>query len=106
MQQHSGEHIVSGIVCSSFGYNNVGFHLGTEIVTLDFDGALTREDIDRVELLANKAIWDNKEILVHFPTDEELKNISYRSKIEIEGQQDLLKFRESICVPAVHPTLK
>ena len=108
MQQHSGEHIVSGIVCSSFGYNNVGFHLGTEIVTLDFDGALTREDIDRVELLANKAIWDNKEILVHFPTDEELKNISYRSKIEIEGQTRLVEIPGidmcACCAPHVKMT--
>ncbi len=108
MQQHSGEHIVSGIVCSSFGYNNVGFHLGTEIVTLDFDGALTREDIERVELLANKAIWDNKEILVHFPTDEELKNISYRSKIEIEGQTRLVEIPGidmcACCAPHVKMT--
>ena len=108
MQQHSGEHIVSGIVCSSFGYNNVGFHLGTEIVTLDFDGALTREDIDRVEFLANKAIWDNKEILVHFPTDEELKNISYRSKIEIEGQTRLVEIPGidmcACCAPHVKMT--
>ena len=108
MQQHSGEHIVSGIVCSSFGYNNVGFHLGTEIVTLDFDGALTREDIDRVELLANKAIWGNKEILIHFPSDDELKSIYYRSKIEIEGQTRLVEIPGidmcACCAPHVKMT--
>ena len=108
MQQHSGEHIVSGIVCSSFGYNNVGFHLGTEIVTLDFDGALTREDMDRVELLANKAIWDNKEILVHYPSKDELKNIEYRSKIEIEGQTRLVEIPGvdmcACCAPHVKMT--
>lgn len=108
MQQHSGEHIVSGIICSSFGYNNVGFHLGTELVTLDFDGALTRDDIDRVELLANKAVWDNKEILVHFPSDDELKDITYRSKIEIEGQTRLVEIPGidicACCAPHVKRT--
>ena len=108
MQQHSGEHIVSGIICSSFNYNNVGFHLGTEVVTLDFDGELSREDIDRIEFLANKAIWDNKEILVHFPSDEELKSISYRSKIEIEGQTRLVEIPGidvcACCAPHVKMT--
>lgn len=108
MQQHSGEHIVSGIVCSSFGYNNVGFHLGTEVVTLDFDGILGQDDINRVEFLANKVVWDNKEILVHFPTDEELQKISYRSKIEIEGQTRLVEIPDidicACCAPHVKRT--
>lgn len=108
MQQHSGEHIFSGLVCSNFGYNNVGFHLGTEVVTLDFDGVLLQKDIDRIELLANKAIWDNKEILIHFPTDDELKKISYRSKIEIEGQTRLVEIPGidicACCAPHVKMT--
>lgn len=86
MQQHSGEHIFSGIVNSLYGYNNVGFHLGSEVVTLDFDGELSEEDICKVEDLVNEAIWKNLEIRVLLPSDEELKNIKYRSKIEIEGQ--------------------
>ena len=86
MQQHSGEHIFSGIVNTLYGYNNVGFHLGSEIVTLDFDGILTEDDICKVEHLVNEAIWKNLEIRILYPTNEELKDISYRSKIEIEGQ--------------------
>ena len=108
MQQHSGEHIFSGLVCGNFGYNNVGFHLGTEVVTLDFDGMLGEDDITRIEFLANKAVWDNKEILVHFPTDEELKNINYRSKIEIEGQTRLVEIPGidicACCAPHVKTT--
>ena len=108
MQQHSGEHIVSGIICSSFNYNNVGLHLGTEVVTLDFDGELSREGIDRIEFLANKAIWDNKEILVHFPSDEELKSIGYRSKIEIVRQTSLVEIPGidvcACCAPHVKMT--
>ena len=85
MQQHTGEHIFSGIVNSLYGYNNVGFHLGSEVVTLDFDGELKEDDICKVETLVNKAIWNNLEIKVTFPSDEELERIKYRSKIEIEG---------------------
>ncbi len=91
MQQHSGEHIFSGIVNSLYGYNNVGFHLGTEVVTLDFDGELDEENICKVENLVNEAIWRNLEIKVLFPTDEELSEIKYRSKIEIEGQVRLVE---------------
>ena len=91
MQQHTGEHIFSGIVHSLYGYNNVGFHLGTEVVTLDFDGELKEDDVCKVENLVNKAVWDNLEIRVLFPSDDELKTIDYRSKIEIEGQTRLVE---------------
>jgi len=91
MQQHTGEHIFSGIVHKLYGYNNVGFHLGTEVVTLDFDGELKEDDVCKVENLVNKAVWDNLEIRVLFPSDEELKTIDYRSKIEIEGQTRLVE---------------
>ena len=91
MQQHSGEHIFSGIVNSLYGYNNVGFHLGSEIVTLDFDGELGEDDICKVENLVNEAIWRNLEIKVTFPSDQELSEIKYRSKIEIEGQVRLVE---------------
>ena len=86
MQQHSGEHIFSGIVNSLYGYNNVGFHLGTEVVTLDFDGELNEDDICKVENLVNEVVWKNLEIKILLPSQEELARIKYRSKIEIEGQ--------------------
>ena len=91
MQQHSGEHIFSGIVNSLYGYNNVGFHLGSEVVTLDFDGELNEDDICKVESLVNEAIWRNLEIKVTFPSDGELTKIKYRSKIEIDGQVRLVE---------------
>lgn len=86
MQHHSGEHIVSGLVNKHFGYNNVGFHLGSQVVTLDFDGILTKEQLRQVEYEANEAVALNLPIIVTYPSREELGEISYRSKIEIEGQ--------------------
>ena len=86
MQQHTGEHIVSGLVHERFGYNNVGFHLGSDYCTMDFDGTLTKEQLREIELAANQAVWKNIDIVVTYPSKEELANMDYRSKIEIEGQ--------------------
>lgn len=82
MQSHSGEHIVSGVVHSLFGYDNVGFHMSEKTMTVDFSGPLTAEDIARVELESNKAIYKNAPITASYPTKEELINTEYRSKIE------------------------
>ena len=86
MQQHTGEHIVSGIVNRRFGYQNVGFHLGSEDVTMDFNGILSETQLKEIEREANQAVAENVEIQVLYPTKEELETITYRSKIEIEGQ--------------------
>lgn len=80
MQNHSGEHIVSGIMHSLFGANNVGFHMGSEDVTLDLDVKITDEELSRVEVLANRAIYENIEIRTYFPTESELCEKSFRSK--------------------------
>ena len=86
MQQHSGEHIFSGTINRLYGYNNVGFHLSDNIVTMDFNGVLTEEDVASVEYLVNEAIIKNLPITVTYPSKEELSVLEYRSKIEIEGQ--------------------
>lgn len=85
MQQHSGEHIFSGMVCRLFGYDNVGFHIGSEAVTMDFSGPLTQEDIDRVEKLANEIVWANVPVETLLPDKEELEHMAYRSKKALEG---------------------
>ncbi len=85
MQQHSAEHIFSGTVYREYGYSNVGFHLSDNIVTMDFDGVLTAEQIEDVEWKVNQAIASNVEIDARYPSEEELKNLTYRSKIEIDG---------------------
>ncbi|MGN0773313.1 MAG: alanyl-tRNA editing protein [Candidatus Ventricola sp.] len=86
MQQHSGEHIFSGLVCRLFGYDNVGFHIGSEAVTMDFNGPLTQEDIARVEALANEVVWQNVPVETLLPSREELESMHYRSKKALEGE--------------------
>lgn len=85
MQNHSGEHIVSGIVNSLFGLQNVGFHLGHNFVTVDYDGVLTAEQLHEIEVAANSAVFENLPITAEYPSKEELKKIPYRSKKEIDG---------------------
>ncbi|MCI8659738.1 MAG: hypothetical protein HFG54_05780 [Lachnospiraceae bacterium] len=86
MQQHTGEHIVSGLVSRHFGYNNVGFHLGKELVTMDFNGSLTREQLRMIEQEANEAVVANIPVQVDYPSKAELEKLDYRSKKELAGQ--------------------
>ena len=86
MQQHTGEHIISGIVHSLYGYDNVGFHLGADVTTMDFSGELTQDQVQEVELRANRAVFANLPVNILYPSKEELQVLEYRSKIEIEGQ--------------------
>jgi len=86
MQQHSGEHLVSGLVHQRFGYDNVGFHLGEQDVTLDFNGPVTKQELSEIELAVNRVIWNNLPVQISFPSKESLQALNYRSKIAIEGQ--------------------
>ncbi len=86
MQQHSGEHILSGLIHNKFGYNNVGFHLSNNEVTMDFNGTLTWEQARDIELEANRIVYQNLPVEILYPNSEELANMEYRSKIEIDGQ--------------------
>lgn len=85
MQQHSGEHIFSGSVHTMFGFDNVGFHLSDNSVTMDFNGVLTEEDIKAVERRVNEAIAANVPITAEYVDSEVLSTLTYRSKKELEG---------------------
>ena len=92
MQQHSGEHIVSGLVHEAFGYDNVGFHMGSDVITIDFSGMLDEEQMAEIEAKANQIIWENQKVEIFYPTEEELKNLDYRSKKELTGQVRIVTF--------------
>ena len=80
MQQHSGEHIISGIVNRRYGYHNVGFHMGADVITIDFDGVIPAGDLADIEAEANRAVWENIPIRCWYPSPEELPNVTYRTK--------------------------
>ena len=86
MQQHTGEHIFSGLVNRRYGYHNVGFHLGDDEVTMDFDGRLEEEQIRELEETANRIIRQNLPVTASFPSAEEQKQLTWRSKKEIDSE--------------------
>ena len=83
MQQHTGEHILSGLIHAKFGYHNVGFHVGKQAMEIDFDGPIPMEELMELERKANAAIWKDLQIKCWYPSREELPNVTYRSKREL-----------------------
>lgn len=108
MQQHSGEHIISGLLHQKYGFTNVGFHLGLSEVTLDFDGVIDYEQLLEVEAEANHIVWENLPVKAYFPTCDELRLLKYRSKIEIEGAVRIIEIPGvdvcACCAPHVEKT--
>lgn len=108
MQSHSGEHIISGLVHNEFGYENVGFHLEDDCVTFDFDGKISENDILRIEAAANDIIYEDRAIRTYFPDEDELKNITYRSKLELTHDVRIVEIegldRCACCAPHVSGT--
>ena len=86
MQQHTGEHILSGILHQMFRAENVGFHIGSDAVRMDTSVPISAEGLREAELAANRMVWQNVPVLITYPTREELARMTYRSKKEIEGQ--------------------
>ena len=108
MQQHSGEHIFSGIVHEKYGYDNVGFHLSDNSVTMDYNGYLSPDDVAGIEALVNKVIADNVGIDCSFPKDNELESIDYRCKGELTGDIRIVEIKGvdicACCCPHVART--
>ena len=98
MQQHSGEHIVSGLAHYLWGCENVGFHMGAEVITIDFDRPLTEEQFAQLERTANWHIWEiNLPVEITYPSSQELETIHYRSKKELTGQVRIVTFPGADC---------
>lgn len=92
MQQHSGEHIVSGLVNSRYGLENVGFHMGKDTVTIDFDGVLTPSQLREIEGEANRKIWDDNAVEIGMYSGAALGELAYRSKKELTGDVRIVRF--------------
>lgn len=86
MQQHTGEHILSGTLHRLFGAENVGFHIGSEAVRMDTSVPISPEGLRQAEAEANRFVWRDLPVQISYPSREELAHMTYRSKKEIEGQ--------------------
>lgn len=92
MQQHSGEHMVSGLIHEKYGYDNVGFHMGSDVVTIDFNGSLTMEELLVIEEKVNRKVWENTDVEIWYPSPQELERLPYRSKKELTGKIRIVRF--------------
>lgn len=86
MQQHSGQHILSQAMLQTVEATTVGFHLSGDYATIDLARPdLTETDLVRAEELANKIIYDNRNVTARFVTGEELATIPLRKKPVVTG---------------------
>ena len=97
MQQHSGEHICSGLICARYGCDNVGFHMGAESVTIDFNADISWEELLEIEAKANQYLYENHPIDIQFHRGAELEAIDYRSKKALEGDVRIVSFPGADC---------
>ena len=108
MQDHTAEHIVSGLIHKHFGYENVGFHLGADYMTADFDGELSDDDIALIEALANEAVYACRSVRAYYPDEETLKSLEYRSKLDITENVRIVEIEGvdmcACCAPHVNNT--
>lgn len=106
MQNHSGEHVVSGLAHQLYGCENVGFHMGEDFVTIDFDRELSWEQLMEIEERANRVVRDDLPVLCTFPEPEELKNLEYRSKLELTENVRIVEIPGTDCCACCAPHVK
>ena len=108
MQNHSGEHILSGLVHNAYGYDNVGFHMGAECMIIDFSGELSWEQLMELETRANEVVLQNLPLHIWFPDETELYTLEYRSKLELTENVRIVEIpgvdRCACCAPHVERT--
>ncbi|MDD6213966.1 MAG: DHHA1 domain-containing protein [Firmicutes bacterium] len=108
MQHHTAEHIVSGVVHSLFGYDNVGFHLSSKEVTMDYNGVLSADDVLKAEQLANEAVYKNIAVKAEYPPEDKLGEMEYRSKLDLTENVRIVKIEGvdvcACCAPHVAHT--
>lgn len=106
MQNHTGEHIVSGLIHRDYGFANIGFHIGSRDVTLDFDGVLERAALRRIEYLANVAVAENVAVTAEYPTSEKLAQLEYRSKLDLTENVRIVTIEGYDCCACCAPHVK
>ena len=97
MQQHSGEHIISGILCRDYRCDNVGFHMGADTVTIDYNADISWDQALDAQRKANEVIWADQATEIAYPSPQELATLDYRSKKELTGKVRIVTFPEADC---------
>lgn len=108
MQLHTAEHIIVGLIHNQYGFDNVGFHLGSDDVTMDVNGILERDQLEEIEKMANEVVWRNVPVRAYYPPEEDLDRLPYRSKLELTHNVRLVEIEGvdlcACCAPHVQMT--
>lgn len=97
MQNHTGEHVLSGVINHAFGYENVGFHMHDDAITIDMDGPMTDDDVKAMEKAANDMIKADIAVDISFPSAEERAAMGFRSKKELTGKVRIVNIPTADC---------
>jgi len=105
-ENHSAEHIFSGLVSMHFPYKNSGFHMEcfgeNPHMTVDFDGEFSEKELEELEQGVNAVIRENLPIREIYLEGEEENtsserkdgNISFRQKKALEGDIRIIEIPE------------
>ncbi len=108
MKCHTAEHILCGIIHSAYGFDNVGFHLGSEEVVFDVSGVMDAQMISWTEAMANRSVAENHEVRAYFPSPSELEDLEYRAKLDIRENVRIVEIgtvdKCACCAPHVRFT--
>ena len=103
MQQHTGEHILSGLLHQMFGAENVGFHIGAGAVRMDTSVPISPEGLRQAELAANQIIWQDVPVRAWYPDKAQLEALCYRSKSPLRAPCASWRSPVRMCAPAAAP---
>ena len=84
-QQHTADHILTGVIHRRYGLDNVGFHMGKESTFIDLNGVLDESALFEMERVANEAVWMDLPVEASWPDDSTLARLDYRSKKALTG---------------------
>jgi alanyl-tRNA synthetase len=107
MQQHCGEHILSGVALKEYGYQNKGFHMGEDYITVDIDTkSITDEMVKNIELKCNEAIYENRDVqIITVDSVEKAKEYPIRKMPDINEDIKIVNIVDTDCVACcgTHP---
>lgn len=89
MQNHTGEHLLSGLAKSRYNATNVGFHMSERGFTIDFDLPLTKENLDELEACANELVNLGGAIDLRFVKGDILQGATARSKKDFGHEENV-----------------
>lgn len=95
MQQHTGQHIISGVLYSALGIGTVSVHQGDEYTTIEIDrDGISEDEIMTVEEKANRIISRNLPVTYEERSDEEVAKIALRRAPKVKGMIRLVSIEE------------